>query len=102
MQIPKPTRVTDQDYLEWIEGLACMICGRFGAGYKAGVSDAHHINKKGHGSMSGKTDDTRAVPLCFEHHREYHQHGRDTFAEKHDLDYEVIIDALNKLYPLNN
>lgn len=79
-----------------------MLCGRKDAGFKAKGSDAHHVNKKGHGSMSGKADDRRAVPLCNEQHREYHQVGRETFAKKYDLNYEAIIDGLNKLYEEQN
>jgi len=95
---PKPKRIEDPDYLEWIESLSCMLCGRAGAGFKEGKSDAHHIPPKGHGTMAGKCDDKRAVPLCNDQHREYHQIGRDTFADKYGLAYEAIIEGLNALY----
>ncbi len=95
---PKPKVIEDPDYLEWIESLCCMLCGLKGKGFKKGKSDAHHIPKKGHGTMSGKCDDKRAVPLCWDQHREYHDDGRDTFAKTYNLDYEAIIEGLNSIY----
>lgn len=100
--VPKPMTIKDPKYLAWIESLCCMLCGLPDRGCKKAGSDAHHIPLKGHGSMSGKTDDTRAVPLCNEQHREYHQIGRDTFAEKYNLNYEAIISGLNQLYEEHN
>lgn len=53
---------------------------------------------KGHGAKGLKCSDLRAIPLCHTHHLEVHQIGRDSFARKHMLDYEIVIEALNKFY----
>ena len=88
---PKPARILDKDYRDWIKSLPCLLC-------LFPYSDPHHVNPKGHGGKGTKTDDSRAIPLCNHHHREFHQIGRETFAKKYRIDYEKIIKTLNKLY----
>jgi hypothetical protein len=90
---PKPKRKRDSDYLDWIKSLNCIVC-------RATPCDAHHIQPKGQGSMAGKCDDDRALPLCRRHHNEYHSRGRDTFATKYTLDYETLISAYQTLWRL--
>lgn len=96
MKFPKPERVEDKAYLDWIETLGCICCGRTRAGYKQGVNDAHHVNDQTGGSA--KKNDRRAVPMCWGHHREFHQIGIDSFARKYDLNYQAVIDCLNEIY----
>lgn len=93
---PKIKRVIDKKYIAWIRTLQCISC-RIN-----GPSDAHHVNKKGYGSMSSKTDDTRSIPLCRECHVEIHTQGRETFRENHDLDYEAIINAYQTIWRVLN
>jgi hypothetical protein len=42
--------------------------------------------------------DQHVVPLCRGHHREYHQIGRDTFAEKYRVDLPALANALAALH----
>lgn len=84
-------RHIDEDYEAWIEGLICLICHK-------PHPDPHHVNPKGQGGVATKTSDRRMIPLCNKHHREYHQIGRDSFAEKYAMDYEEIIQRLNRIY----
>jgi len=92
---PKEKRIEDPAYIAWIKTISCLI-GK--CPVHSTQSDPHHVNKKGHGSMASRTDDTRAIPLCNHHHREFHQIGRDSFAKKHSIDYEILIEALNKCW----
>jgi len=95
VKFPKPQRQVSKSYINWIKSLSCCICGR------RGLSDPHHVNMPGHSGMSRKPDDSRAVPLCHRHHVEYHAIGKKTFADKYDRDFEVIIDALNRMFERN-
>lgn len=89
---PKPKTIRDKKYLSFIKSLRCCVCG-----FKP-MSDPHHVPEKGHGAKGMKCSDYRAIPLCHLHHTEYHQHGRETFAIKYDLDYEQLIGFLNNHY----
>ena len=88
MMLPKPTRVRNGNYLDYIRGLPCLICRR-------GPSEPHHWAKAGHGGRGTKCDDKRAVNLCFEHHREIHDHGKKSFAMKYTIDVESVVEKLN-------
>jgi len=100
MKFPKPGVVHDQDYLEWIERRPCVVCGRLKAGFKQDKNDAHHVNDKSGGSA--KFNDKRALPMCWDHHREGHQIGWITFQKKHNLDFEILIEAFNIIYERSN
>jgi len=88
---PKVKTKRDAKYLRFIASLSCVICGRLPAIY-------HHVHKKGCVCKGIKPDDTRTIALCDTHHKETHQIGRDTFAAKYDLDYDVLIEAYNAYY----
>jgi hypothetical protein len=96
--VPKLKTIKDLDYIKWIKTFNCIVCGKHDSGIRGVGSDHHHIPEKGHGSMGAKTSDRRVIPLCYQQHREYHDTGRDTFAAKHRLDYELLIEGLNALY----
>jgi hypothetical protein len=83
---PKPVRVSDPAYLSWIRTQPCIRCDRQ-------PSEAHHQPAVGHSSVGSKCDDTRAVPLCTEHHAELHRRGRHTFWGSFDV--ETYISQLN-------
>jgi hypothetical protein len=91
--VPKLQTIKDEDYKEWVKGLGCMIA----TDHHLGQTIPHHHNLPGHGSMSGKTDDTRTIPLCVHHHDEIHR-GVLTFIDKYNLDLEIFIFALNNAY----
>jgi len=93
----KSKTVRDERYLRWIRGLHCITCLTIGEHPLEG-SDPHHIPEKGFAAIGLKTSDLRAIPLCHIHHREYHQTGRESFKQKYRLDYEFIINRLNKIW----
>lgn len=88
----KPQRIENKAYKDWIVSLPCLVTRR------PGPSDPHHVPQRGHGAKSQKADDMRCIPLCHEKHVELHQVGRDTFSERYSLDYEPVIERLNKLW----
>jgi hypothetical protein len=89
MMLPKPKRITDKKYLQFIRELLCIIC------MKPAPSEPHHWNEKGQGGMGTKCSDYRTIPLCFDHHREAHLEKR-TFLTEYRLEIEDVIEMLNK------
>lgn len=55
---PRGSAGKDPDYLDWIRGCPCLVCG-------ARPAQAHHAGPRGFGA---KTPDRQAVPLCWRHH----------------------------------
>jgi hypothetical protein len=90
--VPKTKTTRDKKYLEWISTLkcACAPC--------RGLSVAHHCPEKGKGGVGIKTSDRRCLPLCVTHHFDVHALGKETFAKQHNLEYEILISAYNRLY----
>lgn len=69
----KPKHLVSPDHLDHVRKLRCLVCG-------VQNPDAHHLEAGGMGS------DFSVIPLCREHHSEYHQIGKRAFNEKYDLD----------------
>lgn len=67
------------DAVKFVRYLPCCICS------KPGPNEAHHVRSRAAG---GKADSI--VALCPVHHREFHNAGRRTFAERHGVDLESI------------
>jgi hypothetical protein len=81
-----------QKYKNFIEACPCLVCQR------PAPSAAHHWHRKGHGAKGMKAPDERQIPLCGSHHREFHDHGRETFANKYDIDIEYVIERLTAVW----
>jgi hypothetical protein len=88
--ILKQKTIRDKEYISWIKELPCLIC--------YSPSEPHHLALKGQKGMGVKVSDRNCVPFCNNHHRMFHQIGRDTFAKQFNLDYEYIIERLNKIW----
>ncbi len=63
------------DKAKYIRSLPCCVC------HKPGPSDPHHYPTRAAGGTSKDL-----VPLCREHHREFHDTGADTFQRRHYID----------------
>jgi hypothetical protein len=88
--IPKEKPEVNLPYRKFISGKRCSVCG------KANQSIAHHQPEKGKSTMGGKTSDKRCLPLCNDHHNEYHHSGRETFSRKYPFwQPEVLIRHFN-------
>ena len=94
LKFAKPQVETNPAYIEWIKTLCCCVTGSRASSVMS--IDPHHVPLKGHGKKGGKTDDTRAIPLRHDKHVETHNMGRESFAEKYGLNYELLIAQLNK------
>ena len=68
-----------------VRSLPCLVCG--------GLSEPAHVVSRGAGG--GRFD---LVPLCRDHHREQHDDGVLTFAERHCLDLRAEADRVAMLH----
>ena len=66
MPDPVSHTIRDEGYLDYLRRQPCAVCN------DSAPSDPHHLDS---GVMGSKGDDWTCVPLCREHHREYHDHG---------------------------
>lgn len=90
-------RIISKKYLNWISKCPCVLCC-------SEVTEPHHWNEEGHGGMGTKCSDYRAIPLCSHHHRDFHDHGRETFMLNYGIewqDIESMITWLNNFYKEN-
>ena len=92
---PQPKEVAErsEEYKAWIRTLPCIRCNR-------PTSEAHHQNAAGQSTTGSKCSDYRCVPLCVEHHAEYHRIGRTTFWGT--FDFEILIAKLNVRFALRS
>jgi len=93
LAFPKPRRLESKSYLKWIRLQPCLIHHPRQGRLPVVMMTAHHSIAKG-----ARGSDYRAVPLCFECHRELHQIGAITFAKKHDVNFESEIVRLLEIY----
>jgi hypothetical protein len=89
---PKPKRVQDKKYLEWIRWHLCVADPDF---ICSGQIIPHHINA---GGMGTKCSDYETVPLCNEHHREIHDKGKKIFQAKYEIDLKEEAERLREEY----
>lgn len=82
MKFPKLLPHRNNKYKEYIQQQKCHICKHLPP------SDHHHIFAEG---VATKCSDYESMPLCNKHHTEFHDHGREAFAEKYHLDYYKVI-----------
>lgn len=80
-------------YLKHVRTHHCMVCFRTPV-------DAHHF---GPGGMGLKSNDYFTVPLCREHHNEFHRRGqigdmspKETKAEFYKQGMRILVDFLEK------
>jgi len=71
--LPKPERVRDREYLAFVRTHPCAVCNERGV-------QAHHLKTRAAGGS-----DYHAVPLCADHHVEWHKLGDRTFTERHTV-----------------
>ena len=58
-------------YIEWIRNQPCLVCGE--------SSDPHHVRIDGNAGTGIRPPDSYCIPLCFTHHRYYHDNGLGRF-----------------------
>lgn len=72
MQKAKPVR--NPKLLAKVRSLPCVVCLRVG-----GV-DAHHVKTR---KTGGPDEGWNLMPLCHDHHMEWHRIGSITFCQRH-------------------
>jgi len=85
----KPVRELDAEYIKFIHGFACVVCGSYPV-------HAHHTKTRGAGGS-----DLTCLPLCYEHHMGrfgVHCLGRIHFQAKFRVDFEKLVEHYNTLY----
>jgi hypothetical protein len=75
MQFPKPTRQTDEGFLDFVRGTRCASCGA------PAPSDPNHLRTRGAGGS-----DYTAVAQCRPCHQKWHQLGPRKFREVTGVD----------------
>jgi hypothetical protein len=71
-----------EGHLQWLRGRPCLLDRRAVCG---GRIEAAHVDHAGGKGMAIKTFDANAVPLCSDHHAEYHR-GARTFEAMYAID----------------
>lgn len=66
-------------HAEFIRSLPCTIC------WSPGPNDPHHVETRGAGG--GESD---LIPLCRNHHNEFHRQGKAFFQTKYKIDLGKI------------
>lgn len=73
----------------------CIVCGR--------KAELHHVDQIGMGNNRNEVEHIgrECLPLCRDHHDEYHRIGATAFADKYHVVYTVCIDEkIAKAYRL--
>jgi len=82
--LPKPARIRDEAYLDYVRGLHCIAACL----HKA---EPHHVDLPGQAKTGSKANDDRTVPMCRAHHRELHDIGIARFEAIYELSLEAAI-----------
>ena len=75
VDLSKPRRVVDEDFLAFVRSRRCCVTR-----CTAADTDPHHLKSRG----SGGSDHT-AVSMCRQHHTEVHTLGLITFEKRHEM-----------------
>jgi len=93
--LDKPVRIRDEQFLDMVRRLPCVIC--LAKPVEGGANHPHHLNRGGTGT---KGPDIHTVALCPEHHHELHTIPEDEFWQKYNIDrwWEVVRNLTNYFY----
>ncbi len=97
MTLAKPIRKLDPDYLAWVRLQPSVVSGLSSWAHGV-VMEANHIRNGRGGGVGTKPNDSRALPFTVQEHRAYHDEGAESFAIKHGLVYEKLIEQHNRRY----
>jgi hypothetical protein len=78
-------------HIEFVKSLPCCVPGCL----SWDTSDPHHVRTAANSGTGLKPPDSgHTVPMCHDHHLEYHQIGKRTFQAKHGIDLAQIASEL--------
>lgn len=81
--IHKNKRIINKELCASYRDMSCAVCFRSGGGQVVG----HHIKSKGSG---GHDHSKNLIPVCNEHHREFHDKGLRHTVEKYETAREYL------------
>ncbi len=84
--IPKNKPLRDQDSLNWVKTLDCVLTG-------CPSDDAHHQIGVGHGGMGTKASDLRTMPMTRGSHQEIHNNP-----QLWDMQAEYILRTIEEAF----
>ena len=81
----------NKDYIEFVKNFGCSVCG-------VSPVDAHHLDTIGMGGnrKNDCVEDFSCVPLCRQHHQEWHQIGDADFYRKYNINLWKVNYQMNK------
>jgi hypothetical protein len=82
-------------HLEWVRSLKCTV-----PNCRDIDRQAHHVRDAREAGTAIKPGDEWAVPLCYPHHHELHQHGRRSFERKYKVDLRAQAEWLALTSPI--
>jgi|TARA_R100000084_G_C4619409_1_gene132348 hypothetical protein len=87
----------NKEFINLVKTFGCSVCG-------GSPVDAHHLDTIGMGSNRKKDciEDFSCVPLCRQHHQEWHQIGNTEFEDKYHLNMWKICYLMNKGFRREN
>tara|TARA_R100000655_G_scaffold104286_1_gene151378 strand:- start:7916 stop:8188 length:273 start_codon:yes stop_codon:yes gene_type:complete len=83
----------NKEFINLVKTFGCSVCG-------SSPVDAHHLDTIGMGSNRKKDsyEDFSCVPLCRQHHNEWHQCGDTEFYKKYRINLWRVCYQMNKLF----
>jgi len=87
----------NKEFIAFIKEFSCSVCG-------FSPVDAHHMDTVGMGGnrKSYCMEDFSCVPLCRQHHQEWHQIGDKDFYKKYGINLWKVNYQMNKLMRSKN
>lgn len=89
----KAASKANADHLAWIREQPCAV-----PGCRVKRIEAHHVRTAANAGTGVKPPDSFAIGLCQYHHtrgaESIHQLGQDTFAARHGIDLERVVDKM--------
>lgn len=83
----------NKDFINLVKTFGCSVCGD-------SPVDAHHLDTIGMGSNRKKDleEDFSCVPLCRQHHQQWHQVGDTEFLKITNINLWKVNYQMNKLF----
>lgn len=78
-------RLRDRKYLDALQGIDCLICGKVNQDSVCG----HHLVAGCNRGFAYKSPDCFVIPLCYKCHNEVHEIGDEKFFDKWDSEIDI-------------
>lgn len=78
----------------WLRGFACVVTD-----CESERQEVSHIRTAANAGTGIKPHDSSAVPMCADHHAEYHRIGHHTFEDRYRLDLVKLANEFTQRSP---